>query len=240
MYEMISLKVDDNEMPSMISAPAGDGPHPALVIAMHMPAHAGLVGDQFTENVIQRFADNGYLCIVPFIFYRFPLDMDRQEKRESLNDKHLHQDQEAAYQWLIDNESVDNDRIGIVGHCLGGRQSWLSAALNPDYKVMATMWGGNKSVGWGDGNPAPIDLTGQINCPVIGIYGNDDGNPSPEDANKEEQALKGAGIDYEFHRYDGAGHAFMNLTSGRDPDPYRPEAAEDSWEKQLAFLAKHL
>jgi len=239
MYEMISLNVDGNEMPAMISLPEGEGPHPALMIAMHMPAHAGLVGDQFTEDVIQRFSENGYICIVPFIFYRFPLDMDRQIKRESLNDIEMHQDQEAAYQWLVENESVDNDRIGIVGHCLGGRQSWLSAAQNSNYKAMATMWGGNKSVGWGEGNPAPIELTPQIKCPVLGIYGNDDGNPSPEDADIEEQALKDAGVEYEFHRYDGAGHAFMNSTSDRDPDPYRHEASEDSWEKQLAFLAKH-
>ncbi len=240
MYEMISIDVEGKDMPAMVCVPTSEGPHPALVIAMHMPAHAGLVGDQFTEEVIQRFADNGYLCIVPFIFYRFPLDMDRQEKRDNLNDIELHKDQEAAYQWLVERGDVDNDRIGIVGHCLGGRQSWLSVCHNHNYKAMATMWGGNIKTGWGEGNPSPLSLTGNITCPVLGIFGNEDGNPSPEDADNEEQALKDAGVEYEFYRYDGAGHAFMNPTSGRDPDPYRHEASEDSWAKQLAFLAKHL
>jgi carboxymethylenebutenolidase len=240
MYEMISLDVAGKAMPAMICEPEGEGPHPALVLAMHMPAHMGLEGDQFTENLIQRFADNGYLSIVPFIFHRFPLEMDRMEKLAGFDDQEIHADQEAAYQWLIDNENVDSNRVGIVGHCLGGRNAWLSAGYNPNYQVCASMWGGRKNTGWGDGNPSPLDLTAQINCPVIGIYGNDDGNPSPADADTEEQALITAGIDYEFHRYDGAGHAFMNPTSGRDPDPYRHEASEDSWNKQLAFLARHL
>ena len=239
MYEMISLDVAGKDMPAMICEPEGEGPHPALVLAMHMPAHMGLEGDQFTENLIQRFADNGYLSIVPFIFHRFPLEMDRMEKLAGFDDQEIHADQEAAYQWLIDNENVDSNRVGIVGHCLGGRNAWLSAGYNPNYQVCASMWGGRKNTGWGDGNPSPLDLTAQINCPVIGIWGFADGVGSPEDADTEEQALITAGIDYEFHRYDGAGHAFMNPTSGRDPDPYRHEASEDSWNKQLAFLARH-
>ena len=181
---MISLDVDGVNVPAMVCSPEGDESHPALVVSMHMPAHAGLEGDQFTENMIQRFADSGYLCVEPFIFHGFPLKKDRQEKRASFDDKEIHADQEAAYQWLIDNENVDSDSIGI--------------------------------------------------------YSNDDGNPSPEDADAEEQALIAAGIEYEFHRYDGAEHAFMNPTSSRDPDPYRYQASEDSRNKQLAFLARHL
>ena len=184
MYDMISLDVDGVNTRVMVCGPEGDEPHPALMVAMHMPAHAGLEGDQFTENMIQRFADSGYLCVELFIFLGFPLKKDRQEKRASFDDKEIHADQEAAYQWLIDNENVDSDSIGI--------------------------------------------------------YSNDDGNPSPEDADAEEQALIAAGIEYEFHRYDGAGHAFMNPTSSRDPDPYRYQASEDSWNKQLAFLVRHL
>ena len=184
MYDMISLDVDGANMPAMVCGPEGDEPHPVLVVAMHMPAHAGLEGTQFAENMIQLFAHSGYLCVVPFIFQRFPLKKDRQEKRASFDDKEIHADQETAYQWLISNENVDSDSIGI--------------------------------------------------------YSNDDGNPSPEDADAEEQALIAAGIEYEFHRYDGAGHAFMNPTSSRDPDPYRYQASEDSRNKQLAFLARHL
>jgi len=239
-YDMISLDVDGVNVPAMVCSPEGDESHPALVVSMHMPAHAGLEGDQFTENMIQRFADSGYLCVEPFIFHGFPLEKDRQEKRASFDGKEIHADQEATYQWLIDNENVDSDSIGIVGDCLGGRNVWLFAGYNPNYKVCASVWGGNKNTSRRDDNPPPLDLTSRITCPVIGIYGNDDGNPSPEDADAEEQALTAAGIEYEFHRYDGTGHTFMNPTSSRDPDHSRHQVSEDSWNKQLAFLARHL
>ena len=86
------------------------------------------------------------------------------------------------------------------------------------------------------GRSPPIELTEKITAPVLGIYGNDDKNPSPEDVNKTEERLKKAGKNYEFHRYDGAGHGFFNA-----PRPaYRPEQAEDAWKKVFAFFEKHL
>ena len=51
-----------------------------------------------------------------------------------------------------------------------------------------------------------------------------------------EGLLKAAGKDYEFHTYDGAGHAFFAV----DRPAYRPEAANDGWEKIWAFFGRHL
>ena len=44
------------------------------------------------------------------------------------------------------------------------------------------------------------------------------------------------GKDYEFHRYDGAGHGFWYYHTER----YRPRQTMDSWEKVFAFFGKHL
>ena len=73
--------------------------------------------------------------------------------------------------------------------------------------------------------------------PVIGIFGNDDENPSPADVDDLDAALNDAGVEHAFHRYDGAGHGFQNFA---DEDRYRKEAAEDSWRKVLAFFDKNL
>ena len=48
--------------------------------------------------------------------------------------------------------------------------------------------------------------------------------------------LKKHGKDYEFHRYDGAGHG--NFYYARPM--YRIEQALDGWEKVWAFFDKHL
>ena len=70
-------------------------------------------------------------------------------------------------------------------------------------------------------------LTKDLSCPLLGLFGADDKYPSPEQVNELEEELKAQGKMYEFHSYEGAGHAFfaVNRTA------YRPEAAVDGWEK---------
>ncbi len=83
---------------------------------------------------------------------------------------------------------------------------------------------------------APIDLTEKLSCPLLGIFGNDDANPTADQVNRTEAALKKFGKNYEFHRYNGAGHAFFNTLR----DAYRPEQAIDGWRKVFAFFDRYL
>src|SRR6476661_6286397 len=73
-------------------------------------------------------------------------------------------------------------------------------------------------------------------CPLLGLFGNDDQFPTPAQVDEIEKALRDAGKDYEFHRYDGAGHAFFSV----DRPSYRVEAAIDGWQRISAFLGTHL
>jgi carboxymethylenebutenolidase len=88
---------------------------------------------------------------------------------------------------------------------------------------------------WGEG-PAPFDQTGAIACPVLGLFGNDDGNPKPDDVAKIDAEMTRLGKAHEFHSYDGAGHAFMS--EGRPS--YRPETAADAWEKCVGWFRRYL
>jgi carboxymethylenebutenolidase len=125
--------------------------------------------------------------------------------------------------------------IGITGYCMGGRVTYLMAAQNQDLKAAVVCWGGNIMVPWGDG-PAPFALTDQIACPVLGLFGEDDPNPSPADVAKLDAELTRLGKRHEFHSYAGAGHAFMN--EGRPS--YRAEATQDAWKKCVSWFDKHL
>ncbi len=75
-----------------------------------------------------------------------------------------------------------------------------------------------------------------MTCPLLGIFGNDDGNPTADQVNRTEAVLKRLGKNYEFHRYNGAGHAFFNTLR----DSYRPEQAADGWQKAFAFFNRYL
>ena len=55
-------------------------------------------------------------------------------------------------------ENVDSERIGIFGHCWGGRVSWLGAGTNSKYKACAVFYGGRIKKTMGENNPPAIDL----------------------------------------------------------------------------------
>ena len=86
-------------------------------------------------------------------------------------------------------------------------------------------------------NPvAPIDYTKDLCCPLLGLFGEDDQNPTVEQVNQHEAELKKQGKDYEFHMYPNAGHGFFYY----DRAMYRQEASVDVWQKTFAFFEKHL
>jgi carboxymethylenebutenolidase len=83
---------------------------------------------------------------------------------------------------------------------------------------------------------APIDYTEQLSVPLLGLFGNDDSHPTPEQVDRHEAELKRYGKDFEFHRYDGAGHGFFYYHTPM----YRPEQAMDGWEKVFSFFSRQL
>lgn len=144
-------------------------------------------------------------------------------------------DVNAPVDFLHGHRLVNGESLGIVGFCMGGRVAYLMAAANPSLKAAVSYYGGNIMLPWGAG-ASPFDRTGEIHCPLLGLFGEDDANPSPADMRKLDAELSRLGKVHEFHSYPGAGHAFMN----RRGDRYRADADRDSWPKTLAFFAKHL
>jgi carboxymethylenebutenolidase len=81
-----------------------------------------------------------------------------------------------------------------------------------------------------------VDQLPRLRAPLLGLFGNDDQFPTPEQVDELEQILKANDKPYEFHRYSGAGHAFFTI----DRPAYRPEAAVDGWERITTFYSTHL
>jgi carboxymethylenebutenolidase len=129
----------------------------------------------------------------------------------------------------------------VTGYCSGGRATYLAACTIPNLQAAIDCWGGNVVVN----DPsaitpkrpvAPIDLSANITAPLMGLFGNDDMNPSRADVDKTEGTLKHLGKSFEFHRYDGAGHNFLNYHG----PGYRLAPAKDGWSKIFTFFGKHL
>ncbi|MDO8673541.1 MAG: dienelactone hydrolase family protein, partial [Dehalococcoidia bacterium] len=83
---------------------------------------------------------------------------------------------------------------------------------------------------------APIDLTANIGCPLLGLFGVEDRNPTPEDVRRLEDELKRFGKNYEFHSYENAGHSFFSV----DRPAYRVEAAVEGWKRVFEWFDRYL
>jgi len=214
-----------------VSEPAGAGPHPAVVVCFHRDGV-----DVFTKTVTARLAAAGYVAAAPNFYHRRPKDEDTAEAIKTLLDAELVADIDATVAALSKMPNVKRDAIGIVGHCLGGRTSFLGACKNTAFKACAVFYGGSIGIARGPG-PAPLTFAKDIACPVAGFFGNDDENPSPKNVKELADALDAAGKTHSFNAYDGAGHAFLNWNNR---PRYREEQAEDAWVKLLAFFASTL
>jgi carboxymethylenebutenolidase len=229
-------KVADGLMRIYTSVPEGKGRFPGIVV---IQTQRGV--DEFLQGIARRIASAGYVAMAPDLYHRD--GPNRREnpaaRRARLRDESVVRDVDAAVAALKAHEKVDSDSIGIIGFCMGGRVSYLMAALNPAFKAAVMYYGGGTMVPWSDEGqegPAPFDRTAGIHCPVLGHFGAEDENPSPEDMHKLDAELTRHGKVHEFHSYPGAGHAFMNELG----EGYHKEAAESSWPRTLDFFARCL
>lgn len=220
--------------------PAGPGTYPGVVVIHHAPGW-----DEWTCEVVRKFAHHGYEAIAPHLYSRVPFgDVDDMAARiramGGVSDAQAMGDVEAGVKFLR-GQPASNGKVGCIGFCSGGRHAYLAAALVPGLDAAVDCWGGGVIVAdpshLSPARPVPpIDYTPRIACPLLGIFGNDDRNPTVDHVNETEAALRKERKTYEFHRYDGAGHGFF----ATDRSGYRPEQATEAWGRVFEFCEKHL
>jgi carboxymethylenebutenolidase len=199
--------------------------------------------DRQTKEYVRRAADAGYDAICPHLYSRVGLDVAHDDAAAHVRasggvaDEQVMQDVRTAVDH-VRGLDTSNGKIGVIGHCSGGRHTFLAAATLP-IDAAVVCYGGLIA-----GETPPqlptmvplVDRAPEIGCPVLGLFGNDDQFPTPAQVDEIDAALTAAGKEHEFHRYDGAGHAFF----GPDRPAYRVEAALDGWDRIWTFLAGRL
>lgn len=231
MAETIDLAIGNVQTTALTALPVDGDSVPGVVITFH---RGGL--DAFTAWLADDLAANGYAAIAPNHYHALPDGVGLDDRRDHLTDEQMAFDIETSADWLAAQDRVDGDRLALIGHCMGGRTTLVGLAAFPGRWRCGGDWYGGRIFSTMGNMPSPADRIGDIACPVAGFFGNDDADPSPDDVDRLDALLTGHGIEHEFHRYDDAGHAFMNFGSGS----YREAAARDSWAKALGFLERHL
>jgi carboxymethylenebutenolidase len=237
--QTITIGTEDGEIEAYAALVQDAEPRGGVVVIHHMPGYDGP-----SKEIVRRFASLGYNAVMPNLYWRdapgaSPDDAAATGRANGgVPDERLTIDVAggAAYLRSLPNS---NGKVGVIGYCSGGRQSVL-AAITVDVDAAVDCYGAYVTGTVPDGWPLKItalnERVAEARCPILGLFGQDDKYPTPEQVADFEQLLKNAGKEYEFHSYEGAGHAFFAV----DRPSFRPEAAKDGWARIAAFYGKHL
>lgn len=228
-----------DEIEAYVAQPLGDERVGSVVVIHHMPGF-----DEGMKEITRKFAAHGYLAVCPNLYSREAPGASPDDAAAAVRalggvpDDRLVGDVRGAVQYLTSLES-SNGRVATIGYCSGGRQSFLAACSLP-LDAAVDCYGAFVVGTPPEGSPLKIGpivhLAKGLSCPLLGLFGADDQYPSPEHVAELEEALKQAGKAYEFHSYEGAGHAFF----ATDRPSYRPEAAKDGWQRIWDFFGRYL
>jgi carboxymethylenebutenolidase len=222
--------------------PLTPGPVGGVVVIHHLPGY-----DRQTKEFARSLAVGGFNAVMPNLYSREAPGADpddamaaaRSQGAIPVPDERVVAEVEGAVAYLKGLPNA-NGKIGVIGHCSGGRQSFLAAVSLPLDAAVDCYGGfvvgeppaGHPLAGW---QPI-VTRTPSLSCPLLGLFGKEDKFPSPEHVAELEQALREAGKTYEFHSYDGANHGFMQADSAR----YHPQSAVDAWGKILDWFGRYL
>jgi carboxymethylenebutenolidase len=225
-----------------LARPAAPGPLPGMVV-IH---EASGLGDHI-RDVCNRIASLGYVALGVDLYTREggppPMD-DMQAVMERLfgmSDAVALGDLEGAADHVRTRADATG-RVGCIGFCMGGRYTLLFACSSDRLDAAVDCWGGfiDRSTPDQRSTPArptpPLELAGQLHCPLLAAVGAEDENPSPELGEQLRERAGASGHEVRVDRYAGAGHAFF-----ADYRPtYRPRPAAELWGRIVPFLARHL
>jgi carboxymethylenebutenolidase len=211
----------------------------SIVVIHHMPGY-----DEATKEICRTFAARGYNALMPNLYSREAPGASPDDAAAVVRaaggvpDDRLVGDVDAAKKRLT-SLAHSNGKVASIGHCSGGRQSFL-AGCRLQLDAVIDCYGAFITVDTPAEMPlnfkAIVSETPNLSAPLLGLFGADDKNPSPEENKVLEDALTKAGKEYDFHTYEGAGHAFFWTTR----PSYRPETAVEAWGVIFDFLARTL
>ena len=231
-----TFEVNGFKVPAFYAAPAGKTNLPVILVIQEIfGVH------EYIADTARRFAKAGYLAIAPELFARQgdPTKYGEMAKLmaevvSKVPDAQVMADLDGAVKWAGSNGG-NLKKVGITGFCWGGRITWLYAQQSKNVKAGVAWYGrlvGTPSVLLPKN---PIDLAANMEAPVLGLYGGQDGGIPVSTVATMQNALAAgnkAAKASQFVLYPDAPHAFH-----ADYRPsYRKEAAEDGFKRALAWF----
>jgi len=232
----VKIAVGDESIPGYRAMPAKGGPFPVVLVVQEIfGVH------EHIRDICRRFAKLGYFAIAPELYYRQG-DVSKLKSIDEIRpivakvpDEQVMSDLDATVDFAQKSGKGDVAKLGITGFCWGGRIVWLYSAHSKQLKAGVAWYG--RLVGDPTANTPkhPVNIAGDLNAPVLGLYGGKDQGIPLETVEQMRTALKVAKVDAEIVVYPDSPHAFF-----ADYRPsYKEDDARDAWQKLQAWFKQH-
>jgi carboxymethylenebutenolidase len=229
----------DDQVGAYLARPLGPGPFPGVIVIHHAPGW-----DEATKEIARKFAVHGCIAISPNLYHRFGPELAPDDAAAAARaggwvpTEQFLGDAAGALTYLR-ALPISNGKVGTIGYCSGGRQSFLAACELP-IDAAVDCYGAFVIAPVPPELPyrmeAIIERAPGISCPVLGLFGAEDNNPSPAEVVQIDEELTRLGKEHEFHTFEHAGHAFFAV----DRPAYRVEAAIEGWRLVFEFFGRNL
>ena len=229
------IPTTDGSLPAYYAKPAGKGPFPIVLV------NEEIFGvHEYIKDICRRLAKRGCLAVATEYYARIG-DLSKmtdsgkivQDVILKAPDAQYMSDGDSTAAWAGKNGG-DAGRIGVIGFCRGGRQTWLYAAHSPHLKAAVAFYG---PLG---GKPSSIqpktalDVAADIKCPLLGLYGAQDQGIPVASVKEAEARTQAARKTVDIVIYPDAGHGFH-----ADYRPsYKPADAADAWNRAIAWFQR--
>lgn len=208
--------------------PQMKGHRPAIIVVQEW---WGL--NDHIKDIARRYAQEGYTTIAPDLYSRLgnKVTANPDEAGRLMNGLKQEdglRDLSATVKYLKTVPEVDAARIGVTGFCMGGSYALMLPCVAQEIKATVPFYGQV---------PDPDTPLKNLACPVLYVYGEDDGWITKADVQRLVAALRKYNKVGEVKTYPGASHAFFNDTR---KDVYKLAEANDAWDRAVAFFKQHL
>ncbi|MFC6879034.1 MULTISPECIES: dienelactone hydrolase family protein [Actinomadura] len=228
--------VDTADGPMRVYAARPAEPNGSAVVVLQ---EAFGVNDHI-QDVARRLAERGHLALAPDLFHRNGVGTLGYEQHAeampligAIGADAIITDVRAVLDHLAAAEGIGADRTAVVGFCFGGRAAFTAATALPGLAGTVVFYG----PGIAAGPHAVLDRAASIDAPLLLHVGAQDPTIPAEQVEAIDAALRDAGVDFEQHVYEGAGHAFA---CDARPNMYVAGPAETAWARTHAFLDRRL
>jgi carboxymethylenebutenolidase len=225
--ERRALAVDDGTELGVYVATPDAQPRGAIIVLQEI---FGI--NAHIRDVTERFAREGYLAAAPDLFHRIEPWWEGSygdlqpgvQKAMATSQDHIRADLRATHKLLTD---VERHKVGSVGFCMGGRQSYVANGILP--LACAVSFYGSNIVGL-------PDLATSQSGPLLLLWGGLDKGIDKNQRRAVADLLEGASKPFVEANFSSAQHGFFCDQRSQ----YHEPSAKQAWSLVKAFLAEHL